>query len=126
VDKARYLVEAHLLEGRSVSELAAAHGVHRSWIYKLLARYKAGGYGALERSSRAPHNSPSRTPAETVAAILSLREQLSAEGHDCGAQTIAHHLARRSEVVPSVSTIWRFSKGRAWSLPNPKSAHAPR
>jgi transposase len=43
VDKARYLVEAHVLEGRSVSELAAAHGVHRSWIYKLLARYRAGG-----------------------------------------------------------------------------------
>ena len=43
--KARYLVEAHLLEGRSVSELAAAHGVHRSWIYKLLARYREGGYG---------------------------------------------------------------------------------
>jgi transposase len=53
--KARYLVEAHLLEGRSVSELAAAHGVHRSWIYKLLARYKAGGYGAL---STAIENSP--------------------------------------------------------------------
>ena len=33
----RYLVEAHLVEGRSVAELAAAHGVHRSWIYKLLA-----------------------------------------------------------------------------------------
>lgn len=48
MDKARYLVEAHLLEGRSVSELAAAHGVHRSWIYKLLARYKAGGYGARQ------------------------------------------------------------------------------
>lgn len=40
MDKARYLVEAHVVEGRSVSELAAAHGVHRSWIYKLLARYK--------------------------------------------------------------------------------------
>jgi Integrase core domain len=37
VDKARYLVEAHVLEGRAVSELAAAHGVHRSWIYKLLS-----------------------------------------------------------------------------------------
>lgn len=37
MDKARCLVEAHVLEGRSVSELAAAHGVHRSWIYKLLA-----------------------------------------------------------------------------------------
>jgi transposase InsO family protein len=120
VDKARYLVEAHLLEGRSVSELAAAHGVHRSWIYKLLARYKAGGYGALERSSRAPHSSPSRTPAETVAAILSLREQLSAQGHDCGAQTIAHHLARRSDRVPSASTIWRVLKREGLVSPQPQ------
>jgi transposase InsO family protein len=120
VDKARYLVEAHLLEGRSVSELAAAHGVHRSWIYKLLARYKAGGYGALERSSRAPHSSPNRTPAETVAAILFLREQLSAEGHDCGAQTIAHHLARQSDRVPSVSTIWRVLKREGLVSPQPQ------
>jgi transposase InsO family protein len=120
VDKARYLVEAHLLEGRSVSELAAAHGVHRSWIYKLLARYKAGGYGALERSSRAPHSSPNRTPAETVAAILSLRQQLSAQGHDCGAQTIAHHLARQSDRVPSVSTIWRVLKREGLVSPQPQ------
>ena len=27
-DKARYLVEAHVVEGRSVRELAAAHGVN--------------------------------------------------------------------------------------------------
>jgi hypothetical protein len=33
-----YLVEAHLREGRPVAELASSHGVHRSWIYKLLAR----------------------------------------------------------------------------------------
>ena len=38
MNKARYLVEAHVLEGRSVSELAAAHGVHRSWIYKLAVK----------------------------------------------------------------------------------------
>jgi len=120
VAKARYLVEAHLLEGRSVSELAAAHGVHRSWIYKLLARYKAGGYGALEPRSRAPRSSPNRTPVETVEAILSLREQLSAEGHDCGAQTIAHHLARRSEAVPSVSTIWRVLKREGLVSPQPQ------
>ena len=86
MDKARYLVEAHVVEGRSVSELAATHGVHRSWIYKLLARYKAGGYGALERRSRAPRSSPNRTPADVTEAILALRRQLSAQGHDCGAQ----------------------------------------
>jgi Winged helix-turn helix len=81
--------------GSSVSELAAAHGVHRSWIYKLLARCRAGGYGALEQRSRAPRSSPNRTPADVVETIVSLREQLAADGHDCGATTIACHLADR-------------------------------
>jgi transposase InsO family protein len=120
VDKARYLVEAHVVEGRSVSELAAAHGVHRSWIYKLLARYRAGGYGALERRSRAPRSSPSRTPDEVVKAIIALREQLSAEGHDCGAATIACHLARQGDQVPSVSTIWRILKREGLVVSQPQ------
>jgi transposase InsO family protein len=120
VEKARYLVEAHVLEGRSVSELAAAHGVHRSWIYKLLARYRAGGYGALERRSRAPRSCPHRTPAEITKAIVALREQLSAEGHDCGAATIAYHLAEQIEAVPSVSTIWRVLKREGLIAPQPQ------
>lgn len=120
MDKAQYLVEAHLLEGRSVSELAAAHGVHRSWIYKLLARYRTGGYGALEPRSRAPRRSPHRTLAEVVWAIVVLREQLSAEGHDCGAATIAHHLARQSDQVPSVSTIWRILRREGLVTPQPQ------
>jgi transposase InsO family protein len=121
VDKARYLVEAHLLEGRSVSELAAAHGVHRSWIYKLLARYRTGGYGALERRSRAPRSSPSRTSAELVEAIVALRKQLEAEGHDCGAETIAHHLVRQGiDGVPSVSTIWRVLRREGLVCPQPQ------
>lgn len=120
MDKARYLVEAHVVEGRSVSELAAAHGIHRSWIYKLLARYRAGGYGALERRSRAPRNSPNRTPAEVAQAIVALREQLSAEGHECGAATIACHLAQQSDVVPSVSTIWRILKREGLVVPQPQ------
>jgi transposase InsO family protein len=120
VDKARYLVEAHLLEGRSVSELAAAHGVHRSWIYKLLARYKSGGYGALERRSRAPRSCPNRTSAEMVEAIVSLREQLQAEGHDCGAATIAFHLIERFEQAPSVSTIWRVLKKEGLVVSQPQ------
>src|SRR5271155_2147886 len=99
---ARYLVEAHVFEGRSVGELAAAHGVHRSWIYKLLARYRSGGYEALEPRSRAPRSCPHQTPSELVEAIVSLREQLHGEGHDCGAATIAYHLAQHSDQVPSV------------------------
>jgi transposase InsO family protein len=121
VAKARYLVEAHLLEGRSVSELAAAHGVHRSWIYKLLARYRAGGYGALEPRSRAPRCNPNRAPEEVVEAIVSLREQLLCQGHDCGAETIAYHLARQGmDRVPSISTIWRVLRREGLVRPQPQ------
>ena len=58
MDMGRYLVEAHLREGRSVAELAAAHGVHRSWIYKLIARYRAEGDAGLVLRSRRPRFSP--------------------------------------------------------------------
>ena len=119
--KARYLVEAHLVEGRSVAELAAAHGVHRSWIYKLLARYREGGYEALEPRSKAPRSSPNRTPEGVVREVVSLREQLLSQGHDCGAQTIAHHLLREgSDRVPSVSTIWRILRREGLVVPQPQ------
>jgi transposase InsO family protein len=121
VAKARYLVEAHLLEGRSVSELAVAHGVHRSWIYKLLARYRAGGYEALEPRSRAPRSNPHRAPEEVVGAIVSLRCQLGAQGHDAGAETIACHLARQGmDRVPSISTIWRILRREGLVAPQPQ------
>jgi transposase InsO family protein len=108
VDKARYLVEAHVLEGRSVSELAAAHGVHRSWIYKLLGRYRAGGYEALKPRSRRPRSCKHETPPAMVKAIVGLRSELEGQGHDAGAETIAYHLAQHNQEVPSVSTIWRI------------------
>jgi transposase InsO family protein len=110
LDKARYLVESHLEEGRSVSELAAAHGVHRSWIYKLLARYKEGGEEALAPRSRRPRSCPHKTSQELEQAIVELRHELSEQGHDAGAQTIAHHLAKKFDQVPSVATIWRVLK----------------
>lgn len=105
MEMARYLVEAHVLEGRPVSELAAAHGVHRSWIYKLLARYRQGGYEALEPRSRRPRSCKHETPAEIVEAIVQLRLRLGAEGHDAGAATIAYHLARESHDVPSLDDL---------------------
>lgn len=110
MDKARYLVEAHVLEGRSVGELAAAHGVHRSWIYKLLARYREGGLQALQPRSRRPRSCPHQTAPEVVQAIVGLRLELAAKGHDAGAQTIAYHLALQSNDVPSLSSIWRVLK----------------
>jgi transposase InsO family protein len=117
VDKARYLVEAHVLEGRSVAELAAAHGVHRSWIYKLLARYRDGGVEALEPRSRRPRSCKHQTPAETVGAIVKLRVELAEQGHDAGAETIAYHLAQERKDVPSLSTIWRVLRRERLVVP---------
>jgi transposase InsO family protein len=118
---ARFLVEAHVLEGRPVGELAAAHGVHRSWIYKLLARYRDGGYEALEPRSRRPRSCKHATPDELVRAIVRLRERLAREGHDCGAHTIAHHLAREmDDGVPSVSTIWRILRRHGLVVAEPQ------
>src|SRR5438067_854095 len=48
----RYVVDAVWLEGRSAAELAKQHGISRSWIYQLLARFRQGGYQALEPRSR--------------------------------------------------------------------------
>jgi transposase InsO family protein len=117
---ARYLVEAHVLEGRSVSELAAAHGVHRSWIYKLLARYREGGLEALEPRSRRPRSCEHETPVEVVQAIVALRHELVADGHDAGAATISYHLAKRIDGVPSRTTIWRILKREGLIVPQPQ------
>jgi transposase InsO family protein len=120
VDKARYLIEAHVLEGRSVSELAAAHGVHRSWIYKLLARYRDGGLEALEPRSRRPRSCKHETSLEIVEAIVALRTELQSQGHDAGAETIAYHLGKHHEKVPSLSTIWRILRREGLVVAQPQ------
>jgi len=119
MDMGRYLVEAHLVEGRSVAELSAAHGVHRSWVYKLLARYRLEGEAGLEPRSRRPVRSPSQVSDRYEDEIVALRKELVDHGFDGGAVTIHTHLARRHRDVPSVSTIWRVLKARGFVTPQP-------
>jgi transposase len=79
---ARYVVDAVLLEGRSAREVAAAHAISRSWIYELIARFRIGGYEALQPRSHRPRSCPHETPAPVVETIVKLRRQLEASGHD--------------------------------------------
>jgi transposase InsO family protein len=120
MDKARYLVEAHLREGTPVAELAVAHGVHPSWIYRLLARYRADGDAGLIPRSRRPKRSPNAISTELEDEIVLLRKQLSEEGLDAGAQTIGWHLERRHGTAPSNSTIMRVLRRRGCVTPQPK------
>src|SRR2546428_13627146 len=69
MDVGRSLVEAPLREGRSVAELARVHGVHRSWLYKLLRRYRREGEAGLLPRPRPPHPSPAAVPPPGAPAI---------------------------------------------------------
>src|SRR5438094_5662773 len=120
----RYVVDAVLLEGRSVREVARAHGISKSWIYELIGRYRAGGYEALEPHSRRPRSCQHETRAEIVRAIVKLRGELDSQGHDAGAETISYHLAQRYQEIPSVSTIWRILRREGWSCTSRRSAPA--
>ena len=50
MSKASLVITAVVVEGRTVSEAAAAYGVSRSWAYELVARYRVEGDRALEPS----------------------------------------------------------------------------
>ena len=116
----RYVVDAIVLEGRSPSELARTHHLSRSWIYELVSRYRQGGYAALEPRSRRPRSCAHEVRPKVQALVLKLRQDLAAAGHDAGAQTIAHHLARRlKHAVPSVTTIWRILQRHGLITPQP-------
>lgn len=115
----RYIVDAVVLEHRSPTELARLHGISRRWIYRLLERFREGGYAALEPRSRRPHSCSHQTPADVLAAVLRLRHELIEAGHDAGPETIAHHLSGQVDKPPSVATIWRILKRNGVITPQP-------
>jgi transposase InsO family protein len=121
---ARYVVDAVVLEGRSAREVARAHGISKSWIYELVARYRAGGYQALEPQSKRPRSCKHGTRQETIDAIVALRTQLQSEGHDAGPATIAYHLAQKIKDPPSRATIWRILRREGLIAPEPQKRPA--
>jgi hypothetical protein len=108
MSKARLVIAAIEVEGRSAADVVAAYGVSRSWLYELLARHRVEGDAAFELRSRRPHTTPKATPPQTVELVLRLRKQLSESGLDAGAETIGWHLMHRHRVTPSRATINRI------------------
>lgn len=124
MDLAGYVVNAVLVEGRSVKEVCEAHGVSRSWLYELIARYREHGDGGLIPQSRRPRSSPTRIPAALEDEIVALRKELTDLSVDAGAHTIHYHLQvrhrRRRRAVPSVATIWRVLSRRGFVVAQPQ------
>jgi transposase InsO family protein len=119
MSKARLVITAIEVEGRSPAEVVAAYGVSRSWVYELLARYRAEGDAAFEPRSRRPHRSPGATPAQTVELVLRIRKQLSDAGLDAGAETIGWHLTHHHRTTLSRATIHRILTRSGAVIPEP-------
>jgi transposase InsO family protein len=121
VELAAFVVQAVLVDKRSVREVARAHGVSKTWLYELLARYRDGGDAALAPRSRRPHRTPTRIIDAVEDEIVALRKHLSELGVDAGPDTIHTHLAaaHAGQAPCSVSSIWRILKRRGFVVPEP-------
>jgi len=119
MSKARLVITAVTIEKRPVSEVARSYGVARSWIYALLARYRAEGEAAFEPRSRRPKTSPSAISPDVVELITGLRKELAAQGLDTGPHTIAWHLEHHHQVQVSAATVSRYLTRAGLVSPDP-------
>jgi transposase InsO family protein len=108
MSKARLVITAIEVEGRPPAEVIAAYGISRSWLFELLARYRAEGDAAFQPRSRRPHTSPRASPPSTVELVLRIRKQLHEAGLDAGADTIGWHLTHHHRIRLSRATIHRI------------------
>src|SRR6266849_5686812 len=115
----RYIVDAVVVEHRSPSQIARDHGISERWVFKLLRRFREGGYAALEPRSRRPKSCSHQVDTQTQDLIVKLRCELAAAGYDAGPQTIHHHLSAKVAELPSVATIWRVLKRKGLITPEP-------
>jgi transposase InsO family protein len=120
VSKARLVITAVLIEGRSQSQVARDYGVSQSWISRLIKRYTYEGEAAFEPRSRRPHTSPTRLPQATIDLIVALRTQLDSKGLDAGPHTIAWHLQHHHHLHISPASISRHLHHAGLVEPSPQ------
>ena len=119
MSKARLVITAVLIEGRSQSQVARDYGVSQSWISRLIKRYTHEGEAAFEPRSRRPHTSPTRLPQATIDLIVALRTELAGKGLDAGPHTIAWHLQHHHRLQVSVASISRHLHAAGLVEPSP-------
>jgi transposase InsO family protein len=134
MSKARLIITAVIVEGRTQSQVARDYDVSRYWVHQLVWRYRAEGEAAYQPRSRRPHSNSRAVSPAVEDQIVRLRKELTRQGLDAGADTIRSHLVRRTPrsapadrtdpspppPVPSVATIWRILVRRGFVVPQPQ------
>jgi transposase len=109
MSKARLVITAVVVEGRSQREVARAYGVSQGWVSRLVAgtRPRARRRSSRGPGGRRPHRR--RSPDRAAELIIALRKDLAGQGLDAGPETICWHLAiiiRSGSHRPRSAGIW--------------------
>ena len=118
MDRARYAVDAVVIEGRSLRSVASSLDMSKSWVAKQVGLFRTGGYEALVPRSTAPHRRPTQLDTELENEIVLIRKQLSEDGFDAGPLTIQYHLRQHhgTGLPRYLVTGWVRRPGRpVWS-----------
>ena len=92
MSKGRLVIAAVVVEGRTHAGAAREFGVSRSWVIRLVGRWRVEGDAAFDPRSRRLRTSPTETPDAVVELIYGLRRQCVGTGLDTGPETIRWHL----------------------------------
>jgi transposase len=120
MSRARLVISAVVVEGRSQAEVARAYGVSPGWMSRLVARYRVEGEAAFQPGSRRPKAMPTATPRAVVDLVVRLRKELDGVGLDAGAHTIVWHLQHRHGIRVSPATVHRLLVKAGMVIPTPK------
>src|SRR5277367_3292366 len=120
MSKARVVVLEVVSGHLTVTQAARVYGLSRQHLYRLLNRYRQGGLEAVDPRSRRPASNPRAVPDEVIIAVVTLRQQLAADGLDAGPVTLQWHLAAGGLPVPSTSTIRRILSHHGLITPQPR------
>ena len=120
MSKARLIITAVIVEGRSQAQVGRDYNVSEAWVSRLIARYRAEGEAAFQPRSRRPRTRPGATAADVVEVVLQLRRQLAGSGLDAGADTIAWHLEHHHHIRLSRATIYRIVRRANLVVAEPK------
>ena len=83
--------------GHNIAEAARTFGINRPVVYDILRKEREGD---LSDRSRAPKNQPRKTPAETEAKVLEVKNQTR-----LGAKRLSRHLKKYEELSVPYGTI---------------------
>ncbi len=119
MSKPEVLIKAVTVQKLSYGEVAKRYGVSKSLVHRLHHRWLEEGDTAFTPRSSRPHTNPNRTTNEVRGLVLALRDQLTADGLDAGADTLHTHLIAHGQTL-SRSTVWRILKQANKIHPQPQ------